>query len=150
MRPVIRRGRARAEYHAGFVLLALSVLVLIAGCGKMLSAGETDREGAKAAVHGVASGVGERAEATIGASAEVKGTPTSGYTESADDADAPFVNDQRAGGETDATPTSSSPYASENTITTSGWSWISGWVPGRFVCYQSGPSNVLLERVCCG
>ena len=98
MRAVIRNGWIRAGYRAGLALLTLSVLVLGAGCGKYLSSVETDRESAKTAVHGVTSGVGERAEATVGASVETMGTTTSGPTEGAADIDAQFGTDQRAEG----------------------------------------------------
>ena len=90
--------------HAGFALLVFSIIFVLAGCGKVLSAGSSGQERGSeaAAVHGVGSGVGERAEATVGASSEVGRTtafdPEEGSVGGAGGLEASFVTDRWASG----------------------------------------------------
>ncbi|MGI8911450.1 MAG: Gmad2 immunoglobulin-like domain-containing protein [Rubrobacteraceae bacterium] len=88
---------------AGFALLALLTLVLFAGCDQVLSETSTNdgvpEEGS--AVRGFTTGVGELAEATVGASATAGRTTTATRSvseEEVEKAEPAFVAGGRAGG----------------------------------------------------
>ncbi len=98
MRRVAGRGWTGGGHHAAFVLLALITLIIATGCGGAMFAGGTNGDRAKAAVHGVSSGMGERAEATVGASRETGEDRATRPTEAVGDTASPFGTDQRAEG----------------------------------------------------